>query len=324
MMRKLLFAVLMLWNVNCMAQLKYQMAGPYEVVARDGQYAYTKGGSERDMWTAYQFVREKNDSEEYATALKIISAYAKALQRFDGHDAPLCTIQAYWLVRAMTVAKEHKTPEWTAMIRRAILPVLEQFESDSPYANGNWGAIVNRCRMACAIFLEDSMLYKASIDYYMNANDNGALSRYINETGQCQETGRDQAHVQLGIGALCDICEMAWIQGDDLWSAYDNRLMKGLEYTARYNLGYDIPFETWQEKEKVAFEAVVASPVRTWRRGRLSTSNFEVMAYDRVLKITIFNRPWAKTLKDGGYYVMSGILEGQENLIVETAEKAGL
>ena len=31
-------------------QSTYKMAGPYEVVARDGQYARTKGGSERDMW----------------------------------------------------------------------------------------------------------------------------------------------------------------------------------------------------------------------------------------------------------------------------------
>ena len=292
-MRKLLFAVLMLWNVNCMAQLKYQMAGPYEVVARDGQYAYTKGGSERDMWTAYQLAREKNDSEEYATALKIINAYAKTLQRFDGHDAPLCTIQAYWLVRAMTMAKDHKTPEWTAMIRRAILPALEQFESDSPYANGNWGAIVNRCRMACAIFLEDSMLYKASIDYFLNANDNGSLSRYISETGQCQETGRDQAHVQLGIGALCDICEMAWTQGDDLWSAYDNRLMKGLEYTARYNLGYDVPFETWQDCTGLYCEWTEPG---TMQRGRIRCIYDE--AYKHYTTVKGLKMPYTKKLLD--------------------------
>ncbi len=276
-----------------MAQLKYQMAGPYEVVARDGQYAYTKGGSERDMWTAYQFARGKNDSEEYATALKIINAYANTLQRFDGHDAPLCTIQAYWLVRAMTMAKDHKTPEWAAMIRRAILPVLEQFESDSPYANGNWGAIVNRCRMACAIFLEDSMLYKASIDYYMNANDNGALSRYISETGQCQETGRDQAHVQLGIGALCDICEMAWTQGDDLWSAYDNRLMKGLEYTARYNLGYDVPFETWQDCTGLYCEWTEPG---TMQRGRIRCIYDE--AYKHYTTVKGLKMPYTKRLLD--------------------------
>ena len=225
------------------AQTTYKMAGPYEVVARDGEHRATKGGSERDMHTAWDCAR----TGETDKALEIINAYATTLQRFDGHDAPLCTIQAYWLVRAMTEAKAHQRPEWTAMIQRAILPLMEQFEADSPYANGNWGAIVNRCRMACAIFLEDSALYRAAIDYHLSANDNGALPRYIGQTGQCQETGRDQAHVQLGLGALCDICEMAWAQGDDLWGALDNRLMKGLEYTARYNLGHDVPFETWQD-----------------------------------------------------------------------------
>ena len=133
------------------------------------------------------------------------------------------------------------------MIRRAFLPLIEQFEADSPYANGNWGHIVNRCRMAAAIFLDDKDLYRYSLDIYLHANDNGSLPHYISETGQCQETGRDQAHAQLGLGTMCDICEMAWQQGDDLWGALDNRLMKGMEYSARYNLGYDVPFETWQD-----------------------------------------------------------------------------
>ena len=243
MTRKILFAMMLLWTGFACAQENYQMAGPYEVVARDGKYAYTKGGSERDMWTAWQSAQIGNSQ----TALKIINAYAHTLQRFDGHDAPLCTIQAYWLVRAMIVAKDYQTPEWSAMLRRAILPTIDKFEADSPYANGNWGAIVNRCRMACAIFLEDSVLYQASIEYFLQANDNGALPRYVSETGQCQETGRDQAHAQLGLGALCDICEMAWMQGDDLWGAFDNRLMRGLEYSARYNQGYHVPFETWQD-----------------------------------------------------------------------------
>lgn len=225
------------------AQGDYKLAGPYEVVARDGEFRKSKAGSERDMWQAWQSAQQGDQ----ATALNIINAYAGTLQRFDGHDAPLCTIQAYWLLRAMTLMKEHQTPEWKAMVRRAILPVVEKFEADSPYANGNWGHIVNRCRMAAAIFLEDKALYQHAIDIYLHANDNGSLPNYISATGQCQETGRDQGHAQLGLGAVCEICDMAWEQGDDLWSALDNRLMKGIEYTAKYNLGYDVPFETWTD-----------------------------------------------------------------------------
>ncbi len=227
----------------CLAQSDYKLAGPYEVVARDGEFRKSKGGSERDMWQAWRCAQQGDK----ATALNIINAYARTLQRFDGHDAPLCTIQAYWLLRAMTLSKAHQTPEWAAMVRRAILPVLDKFEADSPYANGNWGHIVNRCRMAAAIFLEDKALYQHAIDIYLHANDNGSLPNYVGPSGQCQETGRDQGHAQLGLGAMCEICEMAWEQGDDLWGALDNRLMKGIEYTARYNLGYDVPFETWTD-----------------------------------------------------------------------------
>ena len=213
------------------------------MVARDGVYRHTKGGSERDMRAAYDLAVAGDE----ATSVAIINAYAHTLQRFDGHDAPLCTIQAYDLLQAMILMKEHATPEWAAMVRRAILPTIDRFEAASPYTNGNWGAIVNRCRMACGIFLEDSVIYRAAIDYYLHANDNGSLPKYVGETGQCQETGRDQGHVQLGLEALAQTCEMAWQQGDDLWGALNNRLMQGFEYTARYNLGHEVPFETWTD-----------------------------------------------------------------------------
>ena len=221
----------------------YRMAGPYSVIARDGDHRQSKAGSERDMHAALDLAQHGDTAE----ARRIADAYASRLQRIEGHDAPLCLIQCYWLVRAMTLLGD-ASGEYAQFVRRVILPVIEQYDADSPYANGNWGAIVNRCRMACAIFLNDEVVYRQAVDYYLYAFDNGALPRYISETGQCQETGRDQQHVQLGLGALADICEMAWERGDDLYSALGNRLLKGLEYTAKYNLGYDdVPFETWHD-----------------------------------------------------------------------------
>ena len=243
-----LYSLLLMVYACCHASVlsaadDYRMVGPYEVVARDGQYAYTKGGSECDMHTA-MICAQQGQTEK---ALEIVNAYAVTLQRFDGHDAPLCAIQSYWLVHAMILLSDRQTIEWKRMIRRAMLPVIDKFEADSPYANGNWGAIVNRLRMACGIFLKDSAIYHAAIDYFLHANDNGSLPRYVSATGQCQETGRDQGHTQLGLGALAETCEMAWQQGDDLWGALDNRLLKGFEYTAKYNLGYKVPFERWTD-----------------------------------------------------------------------------
>lgn len=238
-------------SLTISGQLTYKMAGPYEVVARDGEFRSSKVGSERDMKAAWDFARTGKHNE----ALHIINAYADKLQRLDGHDAPLCLIQGYWLCRAMMIEVDELKSEqidklkskWEAMLRRAMVPTMDKFEADSPYANGNWGAIVNRFRMACAIAIGDKEMYQAAIDYFLHANDNGSLPRYVGVTGQCQETGRDQGHAQLGLGAMCEICEMAWEQGDDLYGALDNRLMKGLEYTAKYNLGYDVPFEQWTD-----------------------------------------------------------------------------
>ena len=252
-MKRVIFCFLLLstlFNISAVAQSDYKLAGPYEVVARDGQYRSSKGGSERDMKAAWDCAQKG----QHEKALEIINAYANKLQRLDGHDAPLCLIQGYWLCRAMMIEKS-LTPgpspkergEWEVMLRRAMVPTMDKFEANSPYANGNWGAIVNRFRMACALAMDDKVMYQAAIDYYLHANDNGALPNYVSETGQCQETGRDQGHAQLGLGAMCEICEMAWEQGDDLWGALDNRLMKGIEYTAKYNLGYDVPFETWTD-----------------------------------------------------------------------------
>lgn len=261
---KKLFIVLILelMTTHLWAQSTYRMAGPYEVIARDGQHRGTKVGSERDMKQALTLAKEGKTEE----ACAIINAYAITLKGIDGHDAPLCTIQGYDLLQAMTLLRQHKTVAWDEMVRKVWIPVLDKFEADSPYANGNWGAIVNRMRMACGIYLQDSTIYKASLDYFYHANDNGSLPKYISPTGQCQETGRDQAHVQLGLEALSQTCEMAWQQGDDLWGAMDNRMLKAFEYTAKYNLGYDVPFERWDDCTGLYIDWTEPS---TFNRGRL-------------------------------------------------------
>ncbi len=97
----LLTVPLLLLAATVKAQGEYKMTGPYEVVARDGEYRASKAGSERDMKAALDFAVKG----QYAEAQKIIDAYARTLQRFDGHDAPLCCIQAYWLVSAMNTLK---------------------------------------------------------------------------------------------------------------------------------------------------------------------------------------------------------------------------
>jgi hypothetical protein len=51
-----LLCIVVLWCISSFtthAQLDYKMAGPFKVVARDGEFRASKGGSERDMKAAF-------------------------------------------------------------------------------------------------------------------------------------------------------------------------------------------------------------------------------------------------------------------------------
>ena len=50
----------------------------------------------------------------------------------------------------------------------------------------------------------------------------------------------------MGLGYLGCAAEIAWKQGIDLYGAMDNRLLLGFEYTAKYNLGEDVPYEPYR------------------------------------------------------------------------------
>lgn len=64
------------------------------------------------------------------------------------------------------------------------------------------------------------------------------ILHYIQPNGQTQESSRDQGHSVCGVNMLVNIAEIAWNQGDDLYSFGDNRILKAQEWTYRYNLSF--------------------------------------------------------------------------------------
>ncbi len=48
----------------------------------------------------------------------------------------------------------------------------------------------------------------------------------------------------LAIQSMAELAKMALKQGVDLYSASGNALMRGYEYTAQYNLGFNVPYQT--------------------------------------------------------------------------------
>jgi hypothetical protein len=120
----------------------------------------------------------------------------------------------------------------------------------------SWDASMLVTVASVGVFADNRAMYQEALDYFRTGPGNGSILHaiYDGETGQLQESGRDQAHAQLGIGMLAALCETAYGQGDDLYGAADNRLLKGFEYTAQYLLGMDVPFKTYSDQSRTFTE----------------------------------------------------------------------
>jgi hypothetical protein len=234
---------------NPASQLDYKMQGPMAMVGRNptvGQTIY-----DNDANAAYQhaIMWAITGNKAYAdTAIRIINAWSATLKSITGRDAvlmaglgPFKMVNAAEIIRYTNAGWSEKDIQQTEKhFKEVVYPVVKDF---APFANGNWDAAAIKTVMAIGIFCSDYWIYERALRYYVNGGGNGRLTNYvINEAGQIQETGRDQAHTQLGIALLSDCCEMAWHQGLNLYAYADNRLLKGFEYTAKYNLGNDVPF----------------------------------------------------------------------------------
>ena len=85
-------------------------------------------------------------------------------------------------------------------------------------------------------------------------------------------------------------------------------------YPFRYETLEVSDFSLWKIKDKITLEAEVVSPVKSFRHGKLTTSSFEISAYDQIFKVTIFNRPWARNLAMNQKITLHGIYNGNRRI----------
>ncbi len=176
--------------------------------------------------------------EEYARkAIEIIDAWSGTLADFFENDAMLLS---GWTGGEFANAGEilrATYPGWSAesqtqlkrMLLTVFVPLLRMYY---PEANGNWDAAMMFTLLSIGIFCDDHKLMDEVYEHYRVGPVNSGITRYIYPDGQCEETARDEGHVQLGLGYLIRTCVVAWNQGVDLWGEADNRLALGCEYTA--------------------------------------------------------------------------------------------
>ena len=228
-----------------------RLRGPCAVVTRETGNTQSDRQMVEDGNAAYQNALMwciTRDVAHARKAVEFLNAWAGTLRSMGGHDVQLSAgLNGFKFVCAAELIR-HTGPEWTRddvsrferMLKQVVYPPIKDFAT---FANGNWDGACIKTILAIGVFCDDHELFDRAVDYVRHGRGNGRLTHYvINESGQCQESGRDQQHTQLGLGLLAEACEVAWNQGVDLYSEAGNRLLKGFEYTARYNLGEDVPF----------------------------------------------------------------------------------
>ena len=195
------------------------------------------------------------DEESAKRAALALDSWSSTLQSIEGHDARLLVGMAgISYVTAAELLKhtwdgwpEEKQADFEKMLREIWYPLIKDFY---PSANGNWDAAMMQTLIAMAVHLDERAEFERVTAYYLKGEGNGAVRNYFKDSGQCQESGRDQLHTQMGLEFLINTCQTAWLQEVNLYEAYDNLLLKGFEYTAKFNLGGSVPYESYESFEK--------------------------------------------------------------------------
>ena len=273
----------------------YAMRGPGTEIGRNPSVNSAEYDS--DANAAYQCAIMwciTGDAAYAAKSIEILNAWSATLKSVSGRDAVLMAgLGPFKMVNAAELIR-HTGAGWPEAevgraeqnFREVIYPAVKDF---APFANGNWDTAAIKTVMAVGVFCDDRAIFERALRYYVNGAGDGRLTHYIiNETGQCQESGRDMPHTQLGLAHLGDCCEIAWHQGLNLYGYADNRLLKGFEYTVKYNLGERVPFvETLDRTGKYRH-----ATISTNGRGRLR-SVFE-QVYNHYVNRVGVPAPWTQ------------------------------
>ena len=216
------------------------LRGPYAIPNIGGDALSKSSGVAYNCALLWYITKDRHYAQ---TAIRILNAWSGTLWDFDYNDAKLL---AGWTGHVLCNAAEilrYTDSKWsqgdvdrfTNMLMTVYYPLLRYY---FPTANGNWDAAICHSLLSIAIFTNNRTLFNNTIDHLLHAPVNGSIFKYIYPNGECEESGRDQGHVQLGLGEFAGAAQVAFTQGVDLFSIGDDRIGRGYEYTTGYILGH--------------------------------------------------------------------------------------
>ncbi|OOG83647.1 hypothetical protein B0E41_12630 [Hydrogenophaga sp. A37] len=229
-----------------------------------------------DVQRAYQFAlcwKVSGDTRYADAAVAYLDAWSSTMTTLTGNSDRFLAAGLYGYQWAMAGEMMRGYAGWSsaglAAMQQLLLAEFQSKCSDfldnhngSNITNywANWDLIALCGQMAIGIFCDRRDIYNKALDYYLNGRGNGAADHSVycihpGYLGQWQELARDNGHATLSVGLSGLLCEMAWQQGDDLYSHRNNRLLAGAEYVAKAQLTdsngvyYTLPFSRYVNRQ---------------------------------------------------------------------------
>ncbi|MEU6915679.1 alginate lyase family protein [Streptomyces olindensis] len=242
-------------------------ARPQSVVYRGSGYPENYTLLYNDIAAAYQNALRWQVAGTAANgdcAVRILNAWSNTLTSIQGNaDRFLAAgIYGWQFANAAELMRGYAgfdLNRFKQMMLNVFYPMNNQFltgHNDACITNywANWDLCNMASIMAIGILCDDGAKYDQAVNYFKTGAGNGSIQHAVPflypgvegyDLGQWQESGRDQGHTMMGMGQMGAICEMAWNQGDDLYSYDGRRFMKAAQYVAKYNLNMNVPFTTY-------------------------------------------------------------------------------
>ena len=213
--------------------------------AGSGNIADYENSGGAAYFLALQWVITGDDRYARKTA-EILDGWSSALKQIDGRDqilgaglATLKYINAAEILRYYHGGYTGYSGDEFAAFQRLMLNVVYPDIQDAGapmIANGNWDGAAIVSLEAIGVLTDSKPIFDRAVSMYKSPFINGSIGNYVTDWGQTQETARDQAHAQLGLGLMGDIARIAESQNVDLWSLDDNKLARAFNWVAQYNL----------------------------------------------------------------------------------------
>ena len=264
----------------------------------------------RDCAAAYQNAlryRLSGDPAHADEAIAILNAWSSTLQTITGDSNAGLRAGLYGYQLAAAGELMHGYSGWASadFVRFTDMLVTKFYPISSDFLrrhNGtcfdhywaNWDLANMTTILAIGVLTDDRAKFNEAVTYFKTGLGTGQIDRLVNHTyagdpvlGQCQESGRDQGHATLDISLVGALCKIAYDQGEDLFGYENNKVLALAEYTAKYNLGNDVPWTNYTNCEGQAMTAISSDG-----RGTLRPS-WELL-YNHYVKLKGLNAPYSQ------------------------------